>query len=269
MKVAIFSAGNEGKKVYEVLKEIKTLDIVCFVDNNANLLGKERCNIGIISPYLLKKKLDMGELDTVLIPSTRMISYGLEEFVNQLEKLGIRNYKIVPAYYLRKHELDVADYKKLEDMILNKELTKINQLQHLQFHIMDKCNLNCKRCQHFSNLVDTDELANFTGISNDLERLRTLFDNINVIAILGGEPLLNPELEKYCHMVREKFPYSIIEIITNGLLIKNMSDSLVQAILENNITINISYYPVLTGVIDETVAFLQKKGIKYIIGSST
>lgn len=267
MKLAIFTAGNDGKKLYEIIKKIRNAKVLYFVDNNPNLLGKKICdNKKIISPYLLKKYIDNKIIDMVLLPSTRMISFGLEEYINQLEGLNIYQYKIVPSYVLRKRNLEESDYKKLEEIIFREGYRQINQLQHLQFHVIDKCNLNCKRCQHFSNLVRDDKLADFNGLYNDLKRLRELFDDINVIAILGGEPLLNPELDKYCEMVRKLYPYSKLEIITNGLLIKSMSNDLIKSIVDNDILINISYYPVLSSVIDDIVEFLQKKEIKYTIG---
>lgn len=109
--------------------------------------------------------------------------------------------------------------------------------------------------------------ADFDEVTKDFKRLRELFDDINVIAMLGGEPLLNEDLDKYCSMIRQLFPYSTIEIITNGLLIRQMSEKLISALCENNIKINISYYPVLYEKIDDIVCFLRNVGIRFMIGN--
>lgn len=266
MKIAIFTAGNDGKRLYEILQMIEDVEVTAFVDNNANLYGKMVKDIPVISIYRLKQYLEEKKLDMLLVPSSRMVSYGLEEYLNQLNSLGIEAYKIVPAYYCKNVELNPVDFMKLKELIFHGSYKTINQLQHLQFHVIDNCNLNCKRCQHFSNIAPEDSRANLQSISKDLTRLKELFDDINVIALMGGEPLLNPELDQYCYRVREIFPYSTIEIITNGLLIRKMSHSLIKAIKENNIIVNISYYPVLSATIDDIACFLKNQEIRYIIG---
>lgn len=93
-----------------------------------------------------------------------------------------------------------------------------------------------------------------------------LFDDINVIALLGGEPLLNPELDRYCEMLRTLYPYSDIKIITNGLWVNKMSEKLIECIETNQIKIHISYYPPLMFLIDDMVEFMRRHNIKYHFG---
>ncbi len=265
MKVAIFPSGLDGRKLADILEKKGEVELVCFVDNNPNMLGKQvvsHIDAKVVSPYKLKQMLKDEKVDQVLVLSSMMISYGLDELMKQLDLLGIKSYKIVPSYILRKTELTEEDYKEIFT-----DERQFNQLQHLQFHIADNCNLKCKRCQHFSNLVENNVFPEIKTIEKDLKRLSKLFDNINVIAILGGEPLLNKNLASYCYLTREYFRYSKIEIISNGLLINKMSDELVEAIKANDILINISFYPVLETIIDDIVFFLIEHGIRYTIGN--
>lgn len=67
------------------------------------------------------------------------------------------------------------------------------ELMQIEFHLADHCNLNCKGCTHFSNLVKEPVLADYEQFRQDLRRLSGLFSNIYEIFLLGGEPLLNPD----------------------------------------------------------------------------
>ena len=77
---------------------------------------------------------------------------------------------------------------------------------------------------------------------------------------MGGEPLLNPEVDKYCYMARKAFPYAEIAIATNGLLVPSMSDETLRAIKENDIVLSISNYTCLDE--NKILSFLADHGIK-------
>lgn len=266
IKAAIFTAGKVGRRILEIVKKLEDVRVEYFIDNNANMYGRRIDDIGIISPYRAKKKMDQGEIELVLVPSDRIISFGLREYTDQLDKLGITQYKIIPAWITRKQEVEEGDAARVWEIIENGKYRSINQLQHLQFHVIDSCNLNCRRCQHFSNMAPKNSYADFDTVRKDFFRMRELVDDIGTIAVLGGEPLLNPELPKYLYMIRECFEHSIIEIISNGILARQMSEELIKAIKDNNVLFNISYYPVLKDCIEDIVIFLQQNDIRFFIG---
>lgn len=264
MKIAIFPAGRDGRRLYSILKNVNDVEVKYFVDNNLNKtnekVDQDVC-IDVVSPPQIKRLMDDKLVDRILINSGWGLSYILDEMKEQLEFLEIDNYSIVPAYILRKEKLDETDYQKI--FIGKKDF---NQLQHLQFHVADKCNLNCRRCQHFSNIASDIAFPKFENVERDFFRLKELFNDINRIAILGGEPLLNPQLPQYCRMARQSFPYAKIDIITNGLLVRNMSRELITTVLENDILINISYYPVIELIKDDIINFLRINKMRHIIG---
>ena len=86
------------------------------------------------------------------------------------------------------------------------------ELSYLELHLTDHCNLNCKGCGHFSPLA-SPHYADFQQYEEDLRRLRQLFRNIRRIRLMGGEPLLRPEvLRKGMEIFKEN------TITTNGTL---------------------------------------------------
>jgi hypothetical protein len=138
------------------------------------------------------------------------------------------------------------------------------QLFEFNVHITDHCNLNCAACCHFSDLSD-EEFVSYESFSRDMERLRDLVENIYGITILGGEPLLAEEPEKYIYKTRELYPFAIIRLLTNGLLWKKISDRLVDSLKENNAVLGVSLYPPMFSQVDNMIASFKERGIRFLI----
>ena len=116
-------------------------------------------------------------------------------------------------------------------------------LENVDYHITDKCNLNCVSCNHFcplvSNIVDHKSLET---IKTDLQSLQRFSKIVNKITILGGEPTLHPNLNEILYLTRELFPNCNIDLTTNGTT-WNKFENWKTAIIENNVHVIISSYP--------------------------
>lgn len=117
-------------------------------------------------------------------------------------------------------------------------------LPYLEFHITDHCNLNCKSCTHFAPLAKESYLSVGSFIK-DMKRLNELFSNIPRMRIMGGEPLLHPQVNDFLEISRSFFPNSKITLVTNGILLPFMDLSFYTALKMNNISLDITLYPVL------------------------
>lgn len=142
-------------------------------------------------------------------------------------------------------------------------------LSYLEFHVADHCNLNCKYCTHYSPLVPEPVFTDYERFSSDLRQLKRYIPDIGIIRILGGEPLLNPDLGRFISLTRELYPASLITIVTNGLLIRQMSTELIEVMKEKMAFIHISFYPPLQEKIQEVKRFLYEKEIPYTITELT
>lgn len=125
---------------------------------------------------------------------------------------------------------------------------KVNRKQplvfdYLEVDIADNCNLNCKACTHFCSLLTSKRMMSAVNFKNDLKELAKKV-TINKLRLLGGEPLLNCEIEAIIKHSREILPYSDIRICTNGLLLSKMPKSFFQACITSNVLIEISKYPI-------------------------
>ena len=131
---------------------------------------------------------------------------------------------------------------KLQDYIL-KKLKKETYLSQVEFHLVDNCNLNCAYCDHFSPLAE-EKFHSIDSILDDFKKLKKIFDNIGKIYILGGEPLLHPDILEIFAPIRKIYPKSKIAIITNGILLNKQNDTFWKQLKENNITLSMTHYPI-------------------------
>jgi len=137
-------------------------------------------------------------------------------------------------------------------------------LMHLEFHLADHCNLNCVGCTHFSN-ISQQNFVDARMLENRFDRLNKLIGYIYDIRILGGEPLLHPDIIDILKITRKKFPFSKIELYTNGLLLDKMSKDFFITCKQNKIGIYVSKYHVIENKINKIKDLLSSYKVKYCI----
>jgi len=117
-------------------------------------------------------------------------------------------------------------------------------LNEVSIDICSHCNLNCRGCDHFSPVAQPS-FYDLVKFEKDIKRLYELFDdNIGCIKLMGGEPLLNPDVLKYCEITRKYFKNSPIKIVSNGILIDKQSSEFYEKIHDLNIIIEYTKYPI-------------------------
>ena len=121
-----------------------------------------------------------------------------------------------------------------------------------EIHLVDKCNLNCAGCLHFSPLCKETSILSLNDYENDCKRISALTDGrIADIRFLGGEPLLHPNIVDLFAITRKYFPNrdelnntGVIELVTNGILLPKQNDEFWIKCRDNYIRIVISEYPI-------------------------
>ena len=89
---------------------------------------------------------------------------------------------------------------------------KMNDAPHALLDILRGCNIRCEAC--YNN--ETPRFKSFEEIKSDYEKILSL-RKISAIAIIGGEPLLHPELIKIIEFLKGE--NLKVELFTNGLLL--------------------------------------------------
>jgi hypothetical protein len=116
------------------------------------------------------------------------------------------------------------------------------ELPYLEMHLTDHCNLNCSGCGHYSQMASPN-YADLRQYKIDMMRLSQLFRNIDVIRLMGGEPLLHPDPSSFITVTRTNFPRSDLRFVTNGILLPKASASFWEACRNTSTTIDLSLYP--------------------------
>ena len=96
------------------------------------------------------------------------------------------------------------------------------ELDYSEFYITNVCNLSCSGCNRFNNY-------NFRGRQRwaDLEPVYREWSksvSIRHCAVLGGEPLLNADVNDWCRGILELWPDTYLRLITNGYRIEHRQD---------------------------------------------
>lgn len=124
-------------------------------------------------------------------------------------------------------------------------------LDYFEYHVAWHCNLNCKGCGHNSNLYTKPRFGDLEHFRRDMNRLTELFSNISKIRLMGGEPLLNPQLGEFITSARKAFPGAQIRVVSNGLLIPKADAGLLELMEKTGAAFDISLYPPTVKVLKE------------------
>ena len=118
------------------------------------------------------------------------------------------------------------------------------RLNYFEVHLSEHCNLNCSYCTHFCPVAEPS-FPNIEQFERDFVKLGQLTNGyVRKIKLMGGEPLLNPDIVKIMYIARQNFSSAKIKITTNGILLTKMKGNFWTACKNNDIYIYISQYPI-------------------------
>lgn len=146
-------------------------------------------------------------------------------------------------------------------MIYNKFMFNFKKKQkpiipYIEVHIVDHCNLKCNYCSHFCHLVNEEIFIDINEYKKDLEELSKKI-NIFQIRIMGGEPLLHPQLNEFIKEARFFFPNSRISIVSNGILLPTMNEEFWNTLKQYNTYIDLTKYPILGNKFSEILDLID------------
>jgi len=129
---------------------------------------------------------------------------------------------------------------------LKKKIIGNTPQKHLDFFavpIVEHCNLRCRFCDHFAPLAE-EEFADIKVFEKDFARLSELLNaKVDRIGLMGGEPLLHPQISDFFYVARKYFPETKLQFVTNGILLLKQTEVFWKACKDNRITIFNTKYP--------------------------
>ena len=259
MKNYIFGTGPFSIQVAQLLDNLNVV-INGFLKISSNVNDKTKTlykNIPII--YLNDNfKLDSNSCNIIIAKQPMIMGETIEYLrKNNFNKVYIANDRIINSNNINSD--NISNYFDIVDL-------KVPFLNYLETNIVDHCNLNCKGCAHFSNIAP----VNFVSIEhyiNDLKEISRKF-NLYYFRILGGEPLMHPDILEIIKMSRAILTSTNIVIVTNGLLIPKLNEEILKAISDNNIRVSLSLYKPTANVLNIIIDKLKKYNIEYLINDN-
>lgn len=260
MRIAIIEQGHREYLLNIFARHLDSAaEIVCFAEWKP--MAQWYQGIPIVPLSELKEQ----GCDIILIAVSH--NHRLSRLLAYLHDRGVENLHVIRLFALDTHADFIANGAL--DLSCVDRLSKEGEkpyLVHLETHVCDQCNLNCKACNNFSPFVSGRKVADIAQFHADLQKLAGLFSNIGRFFLLGGEPLLEPVL--CCEMIgiaRRCFPGTELRVLTNALLIQKMSPEFWSCLRENDVIVHISVYPPVLEQLEEIEATLRAYGVKYLL----
>ena len=130
-------------------------------------------------------------------------------------------------------------------------------------HVVDHCNLRCRGCVHFAPIAEP-RFLDLDEYGRDLvafDAIPGIEDYIRRLCLMGGEPLLHPELPAFVRATRRHLPKTPLWVTSNGLLLKSMGTEFWDAMRAADCKLVLTLYP--TGLDYEAlIALAQAHGVR-------
>lgn len=255
MKAAVYGEGGKSALLADLINRKpgnqNTVAAHYMIDRDS----KNGCSVSL--PQIISEDIRKGIIDTLIIPPLDKKTAEVLELHRQLKDV----FQEIPVLYANPSSIrGLTDIFPLKLIDFSKPW-----LDLFEYHVCDHCNLNCKGCGHCANLYNQESMTDLNVFERDIYRIRELFDGVGSVRLLGGEPLLNPDLYRFIVMTRKVFPEACIHLVTNGLLLTQMSEKLIDSILGTGTVIDLTLYPPMVSERGRLEAFLSEKGLDYCI----
>lgn len=246
MKVAICGNIAATQHIQENLAKCG-VEVKFFIRDMLHVGETAPDNIPHANFFGVRRLIAAGELDGLIIAELPPYSFFAESVVGKCKLYNIQNVGI--TYFQGLYWLDTS---------------KIF-VPYLEADITDKCNLHCAGCYHFANFSVAEDFYPLENFRRDMVQLSRTCD-LPFFRLMGGEPLLLKNLDEYLQITRQCLPNSDLRILTNGTLILSLPQKILDAVRENQFTIDISPYLPTVKVAAQIKALLDANGIPSNLG---
>ena len=197
--VIVFGYAAFGKNLYKKIKISGFTGELVYCDNSSEKQSMQ----GADKVYSINEVVNIP-MSCFVIAS---IWHG-KQMKEQLICAGVQEQDI-------KNELPVEIME--EERLRNEQLhTAVMEGYRIEVNINKHCNLNCKGCDHFAPVAAPDFMP-IDVFAKDMKQIKRLFCHMNgEFRLLGGEPLMNPDIVQFIEIARSNLSKAKIYVSTNG-----------------------------------------------------
>lgn len=117
-----------------------------------------------------------------------------------------------------------------------------SRLKYTEINITNVCNYSCTHCQSLNNYAFKGH-QRWENYQHEYLNLSNRLD-IDQIQIIGGEPTLNPDFEKWVSGISELWPNTKLQISTNGSRLDKITDTIYQILSRHKGTLWITCHDI-------------------------
>ena len=181
----------------------------------------------------------------------------------QIEKI---KYLALAMYHSSSKKVKFKTYKyslifhpiRIVKALIGKEVN----VEYIEIVLTTMCNLKCKGCSALMTCYKKPYHVDLDKIIKTLDRLNEACDSVIHLRLLGGEPLLYPNMYEVLEYLLNHDKFKRIAIVTNGTMIIN--DKKVLEILKNDkFYLSISNYGDVSKNYDNLIKQCDENNIKY------
>lgn len=132
------------------------------------------------------------------------------------------------------------------------------RLPKLDLNLTEHCNLACAGCNHFCPIADQWFLT-LEQCETELRQLSRFVSHVERIFVVGGEPLLNPDVENFFGLAKRYFPDAILTLWTNGTLLTRAPESFWEKCRQFGVEVRFTNYPQLRHKTPELARLIREK----------
>ena len=134
--------------------------------------------------------------------------------------------------------------------------------KYIEVPITTKCTLNCKECCNLIQYYQQPYHISSADIIDDIRKISSVAKGILLLRLLGGEPLLHPDLSNILEQILGFNNIKDIQIVTNGTLI---FDERTLKVLKSSprFSVDISNYEEMSVKKDLLIEQLENNHINY------
>lgn len=220
--IVLYGTHRYSDLMKKYLKRIHGIEISVFAISKGEDIPVEDVPVRFIND------IKNEALIIICVPEQKQAS-----LIEKIRSLGFSNVFVVLNDFIRYIEAELQENR-----------LEIKEKISFEVHITEHCNLNCKGCYHFSPLAK-DEFLSEDEFEKDIKRLAELSNGeADRITLLGGEPLLHPNICEFIEISRSYFPSCNLELLTNGILLLNMPEEFWKCGKKNNLALYCTRYPI-------------------------
>ena len=243
-KYLIYGTSNTANSL---LKKIgKELEIIGFLDSNPAKWGKNFAGYSIYSKDEWKKQYFNYKIIVASGAYTEIRDFLLNEGLEE--------------------QVDFCDSRFLIGCYFAARYNKV-YFYRTDISITEYCNLRCEKCNMVSPYFKNPKHRELECLKEDVDCYFRWVDSVQLFNILGGEPFIHPQVEKFTEYVCKRYGNKIEQIVffTNG--IAKLQESMLELMKKYNIEVQVSDYrnglPQIGKKVDEFIQKLEQYGISY------